>query len=121
MLAFPKEKSMAERESSAFGLMIFAVLLALIVGTITLSIMLPHRTDDAGAYRAVRALGFADARITARYGSQTSAWQHGCGEGEMSGCEMQATDPSGRTIRFLVCCGGAGGRSCSIRQPVDPE
>ncbi|HTK05344.1 MAG TPA: hypothetical protein VL500_07185 [Candidatus Eisenbacteria bacterium] len=114
---------MARTQRSSFfaGIAIIAVIVGLIAFCVTMAIVIPPSVDEKGTQEAVARLGFTDARIVERYGGQATAWQHGCGEGEMSGSTVEATGAQGRRITFLVCCGGAGGRSCSIRQPVTPR
>ncbi|HTM68638.1 MAG TPA: hypothetical protein VL426_05035 [Candidatus Binatia bacterium] len=104
-----------------FALLAVVAAIVGVTGLIAWGLVTPMPVDEDGVYNAVRALGFDDAVITARYGGQTVAWQQGCGEGEMSACEVRATAANGRGISFLVCCGGAGGRTCSVRQPLVPR
>ncbi|MEY4744204.1 MAG: hypothetical protein RL272_149 [Candidatus Parcubacteria bacterium] len=95
---------------------IVAVVAAVFAGVTALVSMFPEQTDDAGAYRAVGALGFTEQSIVARYPGHVAAWQSGCGEDDMSAVDMRANDAAGKARVLLVCCGGHVGRTgCSVR------
>jgi hypothetical protein len=71
-------------------------------------------TNDAEAIKALDDQGFTSVSIT-DHGCMFAAWE-GCDEKDGNWYHASATNPAGKRVNMLVCCGGAMAfKGCTVR------
>lgn len=71
-------------------------------------------TNDSEAMKALEDNGFSNVQITDR--GSLGAGFAGCGDKDQAYYEATATNPAGRRVNMLVCCGGGlSFKGCTIR------
>ncbi len=69
--------------------------------------------DEGQACQAVSNMGFSRCRVAATH--YVGAGFYGCHSDDNAAFEVNAVNPAGRRVSFVVCCGNGPFGSCTLR------